>query len=220
MTDVWVVWDGGALSGVVGVFATVDEARENVDIRGGRGSRPDIGLRLRVERWEVPSLLVAPADASTIDALREWQHTASDYSDALIALGCHSLSYHGSPNRYDSESGLACVLPQCLPNPRVLAIKELNRLHDLLRRATGAVALGAGPMGVLDSILTTIERQVADLKARDLVETPSTGDPPSQTSGTWCREHRELDACPETCLRCGGYWHGDTVCLYASRTNR
>ena len=50
-----------------------------------------------------------------LDALREWQQYAYELSTVVLLLpGGHPIGKHQLPDDYDSESGLACVSPDCV----------------------------------------------------------------------------------------------------------
>lgn len=46
--------------------------------------------------------------------LQDEAQYASVLSVTLIAVGHHNASKHQSPDEYDSESHLACVIPRCI----------------------------------------------------------------------------------------------------------
>jgi hypothetical protein len=48
------------------------------------------------------------------EALYHEQHYSATLSDALIQLGHHPQGIHQLPDDYDSESGFACVAPECI----------------------------------------------------------------------------------------------------------
>jgi hypothetical protein len=84
---VWVVSDTGKYAGVVGVYASEGDAFEDVDVRSGRGERPDIRHRLRVESWPVQASATPPASDPVgldVERLAEVLNTGR-YTGSMVA---------------------------------------------------------------------------------------------------------------------------------------